>query len=69
VSGTAAAVRDAATSVRALSNETGAPGAGLGEELRELRETLVRARELIETIERQPDALLTGRAREPAPEH
>jgi len=69
VSGTAAAVRDAATSVRALSNETGAPGAGLGEELRELRETLVRARELIETIERQPDALLTGRAREPDPEH
>ena len=69
VQGAAVALRDAATSVRALSNETGAPGAGLGEELRTLRETLERARELIETIERQPDALLTGRAREPAPEH
>lgn len=65
---TAAAVRSAAHSVSALSNETGAPGAGLGAELVALRQTLERARELLELIERQPDALLAGRASPPAPQ-
>lgn len=65
---TAAAVRDAARVLRALGNETGAPGAGLGEELRALREALDRARELIELVERQPDAFLAGRPEQPAPQ-
>jgi len=65
---TAAAVRDAARGLRALGDETGAPGAGLGAELRALRETLERARELLELVERQPDAFLAGRPSPPAPE-
>jgi hypothetical protein len=65
---TAASVRDAARVLRALGDETGAPGAGLGEQLRALREALDRARELLELVERQPDAFLAGRPEPPAPQ-
>jgi ABC-type transporter Mla subunit MlaD len=65
---TAAAVRAAAGSLVALGNETGAPGAGLGAQLVALRETLERARQLLELIEQQPDALLAGRPKPPAPQ-
>jgi ABC-type transporter Mla subunit MlaD len=68
VGATASAVRDAAISMTALTNETGAPGASLGEGLYALRQTLERAQELLELIERQPDVLLAGRASETVPE-
>ena len=64
---TAASLRGAADTFTVLGEEFGAPGASLGAQISALRETLDRAKELLELITRQPDAFLSGRSLEPAP--